>query len=119
MEKGRTVYIIMKLWVCCDLDVKKDISAPACRVDVFSSYAAESKALYHALLDFEEMRRRRMRPLTDRGRKLLIARLNSLAQTDEGRVQLLEESILNGWSSVYPLRASIPRAGCLDDILLQ
>lgn len=66
-------------------------------------YAELPPALVLALKDFEEMRKKKRNPMTDRARELLLKKLTALTGGDvEECVALLEESTEKGWASVYP-----------------
>jgi hypothetical protein len=66
-------------------------------------YAELPPALVSALIDFEEMRKKKRNPMTDRARELLLKKLNKLSGGDvEECIALLEESTEKGWASVYP-----------------
>lgn len=54
--------------------------------------------------DFEDMRRKLRKPLTDAARRLAIRKLESLYREYGHRPKdVLEQSILNGWQSLWPL----------------
>lgn len=64
----------------------------------------ENEKLNAAILDFIEFRKNIKNPMTERAIKLLINKLNDLAANDEQKqIAMLEQSILAGWKSVYPL----------------
>jgi hypothetical protein len=66
-------------------------------------YAELPPALVSALLDFEEMRKKKRNPMTERARELLLKKLNTLTGGNtEECIALLEESTEKGWASVYP-----------------
>tara|TARA_R100000750_G_C2341927_1_gene94560 strand:+ start:354 stop:1154 length:801 start_codon:yes stop_codon:yes gene_type:complete len=57
------------------------------------------------LNDFYDMRKKIRAPMTDRAKKLLINQLKKLAPDNEGsQIQILEQSIINSWKSVYALK---------------
>lgn len=57
------------------------------------------------LKDFEEMRKKIKKPLTDKARALLLEKLQSLAPNDEEmQIKIMEQSIMNCWQSVYELK---------------
>ena len=60
--------------------------------------------LAEALDDFAEHRRKLKRPMTDRSKKLLLADLDKLAETDREKILIIEQSILQGWSGVFALK---------------
>ena len=67
--------------------------------------------LKDAMTDFEEMRIKMRKPLTDRGRKLLITKLTKLASDDNGNidtqlaVQIVEQSLERSWTSFYEIKS--------------
>lgn len=79
-----------------DKNVKNNIYSA---VDNFSN-----DNLRQALKDFIEMRKKIKAPMTDKAFSMLLTELNKLAATDELKIKLLEQSILNNWKSVYPLK---------------
>ena len=60
--------------------------------------------LKQALLDFIEMRKTIKKPLTTRALELLIKKLGELAANDKDKILILEQSILNNWQGVFPLK---------------
>jgi len=59
--------------------------------------------LYLTLLDFEEMRNKLKKPLTERAKELLIINLNKLSSNEKTQILILEQSIINSWQGVFPL----------------
>lgn len=60
--------------------------------------------LKEALNDFIEHRKAMKKPMTEKALKLLIGKLDGLADNDADKIALLNTSILNGWLSVYEPR---------------
>lgn len=60
--------------------------------------------LKQAYLEFIKMRKLIKAPLTNRALVMLINKVNSLAGTNEEKIQILNQSIINSWKSVYPLK---------------
>lgn len=54
--------------------------------------------------DFIEMRRKKGKPLTDRAKAMIIKNLKSLSEDESTQKKILEQSVLYGWSGVYPLK---------------
>lgn len=70
---------------------QKDACAPAELGDAWSAYA--------------EMRQKMRKPLTDAAKQFVLRALESFAPGDpDAQRQILEQSILNGWAGVYPLK---------------
>ena len=63
--------------------------------------------LAEALDDFAEHRRKLKKPMTDRAKKLLLADLDKLAETDREKIAIIEQSILQGWAGLFPLRQQV------------
>lgn len=56
-----------------------------------------------ALKSFEEHRKKLHKPMTDRAKELLLAKLSKLGRTEQEQIAILNQSILNGWQGVFPL----------------
>lgn len=54
--------------------------------------------------DFKEFRKKIKKPLTPKAEQLLLSKLNNLASDDTTKIAILEQSILNGWQGVFPLK---------------
>lgn len=65
---------------------------------------AELSPLDQALDDFAKMRVAIKKPMTERAKELLLAKLNRLAPTEEEKIAILNQSIEGGWSGIYPLK---------------
>ena len=72
----------------------------AAKVDVFVSHAAGNASLLVALRDFETMRNRIKRPMTDKAKQRLCSKLS--AYPAEYQVEMLEKSTDKCWTDVYP-----------------
>ncbi len=60
--------------------------------------------LQERILDFQEMRTKIKKPMTDRALELMLKKLDTLAKTDEEKIAILEQSIANSWQGIFPLR---------------
>jgi hypothetical protein len=60
--------------------------------------------LQKALKDFSQMRNKLKKPLTDRALKMLWNELNKLSPDTQTQIKILEQSIMNCWQTVYPLK---------------
>ena len=59
-----------------------------------------------ALREFIKMRKQMKSPMSDRALTLLINKLNDMTRDEQTQVAILNQSIMNGWKSVYPLKES-------------
>lgn len=76
----------------------------------------QNKKLITAINDFMEMRTKIKKSMTDRAVELLLNKLSTMADTDEEKIALLEQSTANSWLSVYPLKQDKqPKGGRAND----
>lgn len=71
--------------------------------NIYSGYTTNPDLL-QALNDFEKMRNKMKKPMTDRAKKMLLNKLHELDNSDTMKISLLEQSILKGWTDVYELK---------------
>lgn len=57
-----------------------------------------------ALNDFKEMRKKIKSPMTDKAVDMLVRKLSKMAYDESEQIEILEQSIMNGWKSIYPLK---------------
>lgn len=68
--------------------------------------------LTETLYEFEEMRKSIKKPMTDAARKRLIRELQKLAgENVQLMIKILDQSILNSWAGVYPLKGNTKPQG--------
>ncbi|MDK8182079.1 hypothetical protein [Paenibacillus sp. UMB4589-SE434] len=72
-------------------------------IKTFAVYTSNTD-LNYALESFVEFRKKIKKPMTDRAIDLLLSKLDKLATNDEEKIAILEQSILNGWQSVFPVK---------------
>lgn len=72
--------------------------------DAFASYAGDNEALFSALNEFRKMRKIQKSPMTGKAESLLISALEKLSTDPETQIAILNQSIMNGWKSVYALK---------------
>lgn len=66
-------------------------------------YAADDD-LNSAIIAFIDYRKKIKKPMTDRAIALLISELNKLSSDIVTQIEILNQSILNGWQGVFPLK---------------
>lgn len=74
------------------------------RDNCFFDFANGDNELLTALTDFEQMRKSIKKPMTDRAKNLLISKLKGLTSNKAEMIEILNQSILNCWQSIYPLQ---------------
>lgn len=57
-----------------------------------------------ALKDFEEMRKKIHKPLTERAKQMILEKLSELAVDEETQIAILNQSTMNSWLGVFPLK---------------
>lgn len=57
-----------------------------------------------SILQFIEFRKKIKAPMTDRAIELLISKLNKLSPDIQTQIAIINQSILNGWKGVFPLK---------------
>jgi DNA replication protein DnaD len=67
-----------------------------------SLYVDDSE-LNAALVSFVEYRKKIKKPMTDRAVSLLISKLNKMSSSVPEQIEIIEQSIVNGWQGVFPL----------------
>jgi len=76
-------------------------SNPAC---------AELSDLDRAIKDYCDYRKKIRKPMTDKAVKLMYSELDKLATDDRTKIAILEQSIVNGWTGIFPLKNPLPIA---------
>ncbi|MFD1179513.1 hypothetical protein ACFQ3W_24895 [Paenibacillus puldeungensis] len=69
----------------------------------FEDYTS-NPVLLESLNSFYEYRKKSKKPMTDAAIKLLLNKLNDLASDDETKIDILNQSILNGWQGIFPIK---------------
>lgn len=70
----------------------------------------ENKALIESLNDFIKMRKAIRKPMTEKAVMMMLNKLEKLADTDETKIAVLDQSTLNCWSDIYELKQPIKKA---------
>ena len=71
------------------------------KVDPFVEFAGGDAEMAEALSGFAEMRKKMRKPMTDRAKMLLLAKLEKLSPDRAGQIALLDEATAKNWLSVY------------------
>ena len=70
--------------------------------DVFSQI--EDKRLKTTLYDFEKMRKAIKKPMTNKSKELLLHKLSGMTENPNEQIEILNQSILNNWQGIFPLK---------------
>lgn len=71
---------------------------------IFEEFAGSNTELLQALKDFLEMREMIKKPMSERAMTKLIKELQKLSDNADVWIEILEQSILNNWQGVFPLK---------------
>ena len=71
--------------------------------EVINAYTS-NKELKATLVEFVKFRKSIKRVMTTRALELLIKKLDKLANDDNTKIEILNESIMNGWNGIFPLK---------------
>lgn len=72
------------------------------KADAFSAFAGDDDELLRTLRDFELMRTKIKKPMTDRAKQLLVSKLEKYPI--EQQIPVLEQSIVHCWQDIYDLK---------------
>lgn len=64
-----------------------------------------------AVKEFITFRKKIKKPMTDHAVKLMFSKLNKLSSDTDEQVEILNQSILNGWQGIYPLKREEKKSG--------
>jgi hypothetical protein len=67
----------------------------------------ENEKLKETLIEFVKMRKSIKKPMTTHALELLIKKLNRITTDIMVQIQMLEQSILNGWQDVYEIKQEV------------
>ena len=82
---------------------KSSRKAPA--PDCFADFCGDNEKLLEALREFESFRKKIKAPLTEKAKELLVQNLQKLSSNSDEQIEILNQSILNGWKGVFELRS--------------
>lgn len=73
-------------------------------LDILINEYTSNSFLQETIIDFMKMRKSIKKPVTERGLKGILNKLDKLATTDDIKIKILENSIENCWRGVFPLK---------------
>lgn len=71
--------------------------------EIIEAYT-ENDSLKETIKDFIKMRKTIKKPITDRGLKGILNKLNQYGENDLEKIEILENSIMNCWQGVFELK---------------
>lgn len=73
-------------------------------IDNKDYYPLDEK-LNDAFKDFIQYRKKIRKPMTPRAIKLIMSKLDELSSDNDVKIQILNQSIMNGWTGLFPLKS--------------
>ena len=86
-----------------DINKRKKESNATTFNEILSSYTSNLDLL-KALQEYIKMRQRIRKPLTNHALRLALKKLDGLAVDDYTKISILEQSIMNSWQGLFPLK---------------
>jgi hypothetical protein len=90
-----------------EVEVEEETKPIRGRGDAFSDFCGEDKELLQALRDFEDMRKKIKKPLTDKAKTMLLNKLQSFPQNQW--IEIINQSVFHSWQGLFPLERDGPR----------
>lgn len=75
--------------------------------DSIISGFTENEDLKNALYEFLKMRKLIRKPMTDKGLTLMLGKLADLSSDPGTQIAILNQSIMNNWAGVFPLKGEV------------
>lgn len=86
-----------------DKDIEEDKDKKKNKKKEIKTYSDDPE-LNQAILAFMEFRKSIKKPMTDRAVELLIKKLNDMTPMIDEQIEIINQSIVNGWQGVFPLK---------------
>lgn len=83
---------------------KKKEDKKTTNYDSIINECIEDEPVKQEIYEFIKMRKLMKKPLTDRALRLLISKLKKLSSDPVDQVQILDNSIMNNWQGIFPLK---------------
>jgi len=84
--------------------------------NVINTYS-DIPELNEVILEFVKFRKGIKKPMTDNAVKLMIGKLNKMTSNVNEQIEILNQSIMNGWTGLYPLKKDSTRKEVVPDWL--
>ena len=87
-----------------DIEIEKEKDKKPAAPDVFFEFAKGNETLLEALKEFQKMRTKKKKPLTERAKKLLCTSLEKLSSDPEIQARIVDQSTERCWDGFYELK---------------
>lgn len=85
-------------------NTKESVSLTSFINTSFKDFSNGNKELLNTLNDYKTMRTKIKKPLTDKAVSLFLKKLGELTKDQSTQILILEQSILNSWQGIFPLK---------------
>ncbi len=79
-------------------------------LDIIIDSYTSNEELRKALRDFLKMRKAIKKPMTDRAMTLILNKLDKLGNSDNEKIEVLNQSIVNSWQGIFELKHKSSKA---------
>ena len=95
-----------------DIDIDKDIDIEIDKEskkkknnlsNVIDTYTSDED-VKEAIKSFIDMRKTLKKPMTEKALQMMLTKLDGLASSKKDKIDIINQSVLNSWQSVYPLK---------------
>ena len=90
-----------------DIDIEEEKDKKEKKKKETKSFSDDPE-LNQAILAFMEFRKSIKKPMTDRAVELLIKKLNGMTSYIPEQIEIINQSIMNGWQGIFPLKNEQP-----------
>ena len=93
-----------------ETETKKEKQKEKAGIFLLEDYT-DNAELLEALRGFVEMRKKIKAPLTEHAFSLLLKKLDGMGNTDEEKVAIVNQSVMNSWKGLFPLKQEVRQSG--------
>ena len=90
---------------------KESKKEPRVSFDSLIDGYTENEELWEALRAYIQMRKAIKKPVTNRALELAFKKLDELARTDAEKTEVVNQSVMNSWQGLFPLKGNQPQSG--------
>ena len=88
-------------------DNKKENIKEKNKLDILINNYTSNLALRETILDFINMRKEIKAKMTHRAIELMLNKLDKLSKEDDEKIEILNQSIVNGWKGIFEIKGSV------------
>lgn len=97
-----------------ETETKKEKQKEKAGIFLLEDYT-DNAELLEALDGFVEMRKKIKAPLTEHAFSLLLKKLDGMGNTDEEKAAIVNQSVMNSWKGLFPLKQEVRQHGTSRD----